>query len=83
MIYEWWRELNVSMSATYTFYGNFAFGAAAENKKNITNLSSYTHSETEEFVLSHGLNFCLPPINTKREEVLSAAVAREVRALLC
>ena len=36
------------------------FGNTAKlNKKNITFLSNYKLSPTEEFVLSHGLNFCL------------------------
>ena len=39
--------------------------------KNIFNLSSYCLSETEKFVLAHGLEFCLPPTSVKREEVFS------------
>ena len=40
-------------------------------KNNITNLSDYKLSDTEEFVLSHGLSFCLPPTSIKREEVFA------------
>jgi len=40
------------------------FGNSAKpDKRNILNLSDYQLSETEEFALSHGLNFCLPPTN--------------------
>jgi len=38
-------------------------------KNNITNLSDYKLSDAEQFVLSHGLSFCLPPTSIKREEV--------------
>ena len=42
------------------------FGNTAKlNKKNIIFLSNYKLSPTEEFVLSHGLNFCAPPTNPK------------------
>jgi len=40
-------------------------------KNNITNLSDYKLSDTEEFVLSHSLSFCLPPTSIKREEVFA------------
>jgi len=40
-------------------------------KNNITNLSDYKLSDTEQFVLSHGLSFCQPPISIKREEALA------------
>ena len=42
-----------------------------DRKRNIINLSDHKLSTTEEFVLSHGLDFCVPPVNVKREEVLS------------
>ena len=42
---------------------------AIPDKKNISNLFYYKVSLTEEFVLSHGLNFCLPPTNPKREGI--------------
>jgi len=42
------------------------FGNSAKpDKRNILNLSDYQLSETEEFVLSHGLHFCLSPSNRK------------------
>ena len=48
------------------------FGNTANpDKKNISNLSDYKLSPTEEFVLSHGLNFCLPPTNPKREGIFA------------
>ena len=34
-------------------------------------LSDYKLSPTEEFVFSHGLNFCLPPINPKKEGIFA------------
>ena len=42
-----------------------------EQRKTIINLSSYTLSSNEEFVLSHGLNFCLPPNNIQREKIFA------------
>ena len=48
------------------------FGNEANpDKKNIINLSNYKLSATEEFVLSHGPNFCFPPYNQKREETFA------------
>ena len=48
------------------------FGSkACPNKKNIVNLSDYKLLNTKEFVLSHGLNFCLLPSSVNREEVLA------------
>ena len=40
-------------------------------QNNIVNLFHYKVSDTEQFVLSHGLSFCLPPTSVKREEVLA------------
>ena len=37
--------------------------------RNIINLSDYKLSDTVEFALSHGLNFCLPPPGVNREEL--------------
>jgi len=37
----------------------------------VTNLSDYKLSDTEEFVLSHSLSFCLPPTSIKREKVFA------------
>ena len=48
------------------------FGNTANpDHKNITNLSNYKLSPTEEFVLLRGLNFCLPPTNSKREGIFA------------
>ena len=44
---------------------------ASFNQNSIENLSDYKLSDTERFVLSHGLSFCLPPTSVKREEVLA------------
>ena len=40
-------------------------------QNNIVNLSDYKLSDTEQFVLSHGLSFRVPPTSVKREEVLA------------
>jgi len=48
------------------------FGNQTNFQKNsITSLSDYKLSDTEQFVLSHGLSFCLPPTTIKREEVFA------------
>ena len=39
--------------------------------KTIYNLSNYKLSKAETFVLLHGLEFCLPPKNVKREEIFA------------
>ena len=43
----------------------------APSSKNIMNLSSYSLTPDEEFVLSHGLNFNVPPTNVRREDILA------------
>ena len=37
----------------------------------VRNLSSHILTPSEEIVLSHGLNFCIPPTKVKREEVFA------------
>jgi len=44
---------------------------SANYGNNICNLSSYKLSDAEKFVLSHGLDFCLPPSSIKREQVFA------------
>ena len=44
---------------------------AKPNKDTIINLSNYKLSLTEEFVLSHRLNFCLPPHSVQQEEIFA------------
>ena len=41
---------------------------AKQHKKYITNLFDYKLSPTQIFVLLHGLDFCLPPTNSKSEK---------------
>ena len=41
------------------------FGSVSNSGNNICKLSTYVLSDTEKFVLSHGLDFCLPPTNVK------------------
>ena len=47
------------------------FGSVSNSRNNICNLSAYVLSDTEKFVLSHGLDFCLPPTNVKREKIFA------------
>ena len=41
-------------------------------KRHLTNLSSYQPNEEEEFVLSLGLNFSLPPVCVNREGIMTS-----------
>ena len=43
----------------------------SDKEKHIVNLSDYSLSDTEKFVLSNGLDFCLPPKSINREEVFA------------
>ena len=45
-------------------------GMLSDKEKHIINLSDYSLSDTEKFVVSNGLDFCLPPKSINREEVL-------------
>ena len=48
------------------------FGTAASFDENrIVNLSNYELSDTEKFVLSHGLEFSMPPTKINREEIFA------------
>ena len=42
-------------------------GMLSDKEKHILNLSDYSLSDTERFVLSNGLDFCLPPKSVNRE----------------
>ena len=56
------RELSIKNKRKLKLLFQQRFGNMAKpNKNTIINLSNYKLSPTEEFVLSHGLNFCLPP----------------------
>ena len=46
-------------------------GMLSDKEKHILNLSDYSLSDTEKFVLSNGLDFCLPPKSVNREEVFA------------
>ena len=56
-------------ATTYVFFFNIVLASFKQN--NIVNLSEYKLSDTERFVLSHGLSFCLPPTSVKHEEILA------------
>ena len=40
-------------------------------KNSIVNLPNYELSDTEQFVLAYGLEFCLPPTKINREEIFA------------
>ena len=66
------RELSIKNKRKLKFLFQQRFGNMAKpNKDTITNLSNYKLSPTEEFVLSHGLNFCLPPHSVQREKIFA------------
>ena len=46
-------------------------GMLSDKEKHILNLSDYALSDTERFVSSNGLDFCLPPKSVNREEVFA------------
>ena len=43
----------------------------SDTKKHIFNLSDYSLSDTEKFVLGNGLEFCIPPQTINREELFA------------
>ena len=66
------RELSINTERKLKFLFQQRFGNMAKpNKDTIINLSNYKLSPTEEFVLSHGLNFYLPPHSVQREEIFA------------
>ena len=46
-------------------------GLVSDSKKHISNLSYYSLSETETFLLGNGLEFCIPPQRINREELFA------------
>ena len=56
---------------TIQFLKDKRFGKRGTATTNIQNLSSHKLSATEKFVLNHGLNFSIPPVSIKREELFS------------
>ena len=66
------RELSIKNKWKLKFLFQQRFGNMAKpNKGTIINVSNYKLSPMEEFVLSHGPNFCLPPHNVQREEIFA------------
>ena len=66
------RELSIKTERKLKLLFQQRFGNMAKpNKDTIINLSNYKLSPTEEFVLFHGLNFCLPPHSVQREEIFA------------
>ena len=50
----------------------FEFGLG-DTTRHVLNLSDYVLSDTESFVLSHGLNFGLPPVAARAYELQSCS----------
>ena len=73
-IIEEWKKRKLSIKnkrkLKFLFQQRFV-NMAKPNKDTIMNLSNYKLSPTEEFVFSHGLNFCLPPHSVQREEIFA------------
>ena len=65
------RELSIKNERKLKFFFQRFGNMAKPNKDTIINLSNYKLSPTEEFVLSHRLNFCLPPHSVQREEIFA------------
>ena len=66
------RELSIKNERKLKFLFQQRFGNMAKpNQDTIINLFNYRLSPTEEFVLSHGLNFCLLPHSVQREEIFA------------
>ena len=66
------RELSIKNERKLKLLFQQRFGNMAKpNKDIVINLSNYKLSPTDEFVLSHGLNFCLPPPSVQREEIFA------------
>ena len=66
------KEIRTKHFNTINWLRRQRFGSCTTpSGKNIINLSDYKLSKAEKFVLSHGLEFCLPPSCIKREEILA------------
>ena len=66
------KQIRVKHFNTVNWLRKQSFGISVSlSDENIINLSDYNLSETERYVLDHGLGFCLPPSNIKREEVFA------------
>ena len=66
------KQIRIKHFNTVNWLRKQRFGISVSlSNENIINLSDYNLSETERYVLAHGLEFCLPPSNIKREEVFA------------
>ena len=66
------RELSIKNERKLKFLFQQRFGNMAKPNKDTTiNLSNYKLSPTEEFALSHKLNFCSSPYSVQREEIFA------------
>ena len=66
------KQIGVNHFNTVNWLREQHFGISVSlSDENIINLSDYNLSETERYVLAHGLECCLPPSNIKRKEVFA------------
>ena len=66
------RELSIKTERKLNLLFQQQFSNKAKpNKDTIFNFTNYKLSQTQEFVLSHRLNFCLPPHSVQREEIFA------------
>ena len=66
------KKKTLKYNRKVTFLKGKRFGKFNQgNSPNIINMSSYTLTENESFLLSHGLKFAIPPRVIKRENVFS------------
>ena len=66
------RKLSTKNERKLKFLFQQRFGNMAKpNQDTIINLSNYKLSSTEEFILSHGQNFCLPPHSVQQVEIFA------------
>ena len=65
------RKLSIKNERKLKFLFQQRFGDMSKPNKNAIIHLSNKLFPTEEFVLSHGLNFCLPPHSVQREEIFA------------
>ena len=59
------------MNGNSNFFFNNDLATWQNQTRTLLSISNYKLSPTEEFVLSHGLNFRLPPHSVQREEIFA------------
>ena len=66
------EDIECTKKISFLTKQRYGVNSSAESNGGLINLSSHRLSESERFVLSHGLNFCIPvkncnKLNTKAE----------------